>query len=129
MGDLVTFLPDVFRLLGPIRTQRMFGGHGVYRDELFFAIAHDEVLYLKADAQSAPQFRALGLAPFEYVKDGRVLQMNYYAAPAEVLEDPEAAREWGQLALDAALRAARVAGPRAKPVKPARSAKPAPRRR
>jgi DNA transformation protein len=105
MSELVSYLPDVFRLLGEIRARRMFGGHGIYLDELFFAIVQDEVLYLKADAQTAPQFRALGLAPFEYVKDGRVAQLGYYAAPAEVLDDAEAARDWGRLAVDAALRA------------------------
>jgi DNA transformation protein len=109
MSDLVSYLPDVFRLLGEIRTRRMFGGHGVYLDELFFAIVSDEVLYLKADAETVPQFRELGLAPFEYVKDGRVTQLGYYAAPAEVLEDADAARHWGQMAIDAALRAAQRA--------------------
>jgi DNA transformation protein len=105
MSELVSYLPDVFRLLGPIRTRRMFGGHGVYQEELFFALVAEEVLYLKADAESAPRFRALGLPQFEYIKEGRVMRLMYFAAPAEVLDDAEQARDWGQLALQAALRA------------------------
>ena len=105
MSGLIDYLPDVFRLLGPIQTRRMFGGHGAYLDGVFFAIVSDDVLYLKADAQSAGYFRELGLPQFEYVKDGKAAHLLYFAAPADVLEDAEQARIWGRLALDAALRA------------------------
>jgi DNA transformation protein len=105
VSDLIDYLPDVFRLLGPVQTRRMFGGHGVYLDGVFFAIVDDDVLYLKADAESAHYFRELGLPQFEYVKDGKAAQLLYFAAPAEVLDDAEQASVWGRLALDASLRA------------------------
>lgn len=105
MSALIDYLPDVFRLLGPVRIRRMFGGHGVYLDDLFFAIVDEDVLYLKADAESAHYFKELGLPQFEYVKDGRAQQMAYYAAPAEVLDDAEQALTWGRLAVEAAMRA------------------------
>lgn len=105
MSGIVDYLDDVFRLLGTIRVRRMFGGHGVYCDDLMFALVDDDTLYLKADAETAPHFRELGLAPFEFVKDGKVSQMSYFAAPAEVLDDADQARIWGQMACEAALRA------------------------
>ena len=105
MSGLVDALPDLFRGLGPIRVRRMFGGHGVYADDLFFAIVTGGVLYLKADAVSAPQFTALGLERFSYVKQGRTMSMAYYAAPGEVYDDPDEALRWGRLAVEAALRA------------------------
>jgi len=115
MSGLIDYLHDVFRLLGPVRTRRMFGGHGVYLDDVFFALVDDDVLYLKADAESAVHFKELGLRQFEYVKDGKVMGMGYYEAPSDVLDDAEQARFWGQLAVDAALRAAqRVAKPKSR---------------
>lgn len=107
MTDLIEFLPDLFHGLGTIRVKRMFGGHGVYVDELFFAIVDEGVLYLKADEISAPHFRERGLPQFAYVKQGEVSTMGYFQAPDEVLEDPDEALKWGRLARDAALRAGR----------------------
>jgi DNA transformation protein and related proteins len=105
MSELVESLPDLFHGLGHIRTRRMFGGHGVYADDHFFALVDDGVLYLKADVISSPAFEERGLNRFEYVKDGKVMKMAYYRAPVEVLEDPDEALHWGRLAIDAAKRA------------------------
>ncbi len=106
MDDLRASLPDLFAALGRIETKRMFGGHGVYADGVIFGLVDDAVLYLKTDADSVALFTARQLAPFEYVKDGKVQKTSYYTAPHEVLEDPEEATRWGRLALEAALRKA-----------------------
>ncbi|MEO8308397.1 MAG: TfoX/Sxy family protein [Pseudomonadota bacterium] len=104
MSDLIDLLPDLFYGLGSIRTKRMFGGHGVYADDVFFAWVVREVLYLKADEVTAAHFAERGLPRFEYVKDGKVMTMAFYQAPAEVLEDPDEAVVWGRYAIEAALR-------------------------
>jgi DNA transformation protein and related proteins len=83
----------------------MFGGYGIYHDGLMFALAADDVLYLKADAETVPRFEAAGLPPFTYESKGRIMRMSYYQAPAEVLEDPAQAAEWARIAHGAALRA------------------------
>jgi len=114
VSGLVDSLPDLFHGLGSIRTKRMFGGHGVYADDLFFAIVDDDVLYLKADEMSAPHFTERGLRRFEFVMDGKVMTMAYFQAPEEVLEDPDEALLWGRLALDAALRARQAKGKKKK---------------
>lgn len=105
MSELVDSLPDLFHGLGSIRTKRMFGGHGVYADEVFFAWVVRDVLYLKGDEITAPHFAERGLPRFEYVKDGKVMTMAFYQAPAEVLEDPDEALRWGRHAIEASLRA------------------------
>jgi DNA transformation protein len=79
----------------------MFGGHGFYCGGTFFAFVLGEELYLKADATSRPRFLAAGLAPF--VWKGRP-SVNYYRAPPEALESPDAALAWARQALAAALR-------------------------
>jgi DNA transformation protein and related proteins len=114
VSELVDSLPDLFHGLGSIRTKRMFGGYGVYADDLFFAIVDDGVLYLKADAISAPHFTERGLRRFEFVMDGKAMTMAYFQAPEEVLEDPDEALHWGRLAIDAALRARQAKGKKKK---------------
>jgi DNA transformation protein and related proteins len=104
--ELVRHASELFAPLGPIRAKAMFGGWGFYCDELFFALVADETLYLKADADSAEQYRAAGGEPFRYArKDGRSETMNYWTVPEEAMENPAEMRPWAQLALTAALRA------------------------
>ena len=107
MSAFVDSLPDLFYGLGTIRVKRMFGGQGVYADEVFFAIVDDGVLYLKADEITAAHFEERGSSRFEFVKDGKVQRMSYYQAPEEVLEDPDEALRWGRMAIEAALRSAK----------------------
>jgi len=62
--EYADYLADVLTPLGPIHWRAMFGGYGFYCGELFFALAVDDVLYLKADADTRPRFEAEGLPPF-----------------------------------------------------------------
>ena len=43
------FLIEQMAGFGPVTIRAMFGGAGVMRDGLMFALIDDEVLYLKAD--------------------------------------------------------------------------------
>lgn len=104
MSEFVDNLPEVFALFGPVRTKRMFGGYGIYHDDLMFALVADDVLYLKADDKSVTSFTGRDLRPFEYEKGNKTIKMSYYMAPEEIFDDPETAREWAVLAFEAALR-------------------------
>jgi len=90
---------------GTVRVKRMFGGHGLYVDDLFVAIVAFDTLYLKADAQTTPRFEAAGCAPFTYsAKGGRRVSLGYRAAPPEAMDSPALMRPWLELAIQAALR-------------------------
>ena len=104
MSEFIDNLNEVFTLFGPIHAKRMFGGYGIYHNELMFGLVADDVLYLKADKLSADRFITHGLEPFEYDKKGKKIQMSYYMASEEIYDDPELAKEWAELAFDAALR-------------------------
>lgn len=82
----------------------MFGGHGIYHNGLMFGLVADDELYLKTDAENLAEFEHRKLAPFEFNKDGKVMQMSYLKAPEEIYDDPDEARHWANLAFDAALR-------------------------
>ena len=113
-SEFVEFLSEVFAQFGAIEAKRMFGGYGVYHDGLMFALVADDVLYLKADATSASSFVKLGLPQFEYLKNGKKMRMSYYAAPEDIFDDPEQAKEWANRAYEAALRAKKPKKPEAK---------------
>lgn len=101
-----SYCAELLAPLGPVRVKRMFGGHGIYVDDLFMAIVVGESLYLKVDEHTMPRFEAAGCAPFVYTAKGRGrVSLNYRAAPADALESPALMRPWAALALDAALRA------------------------
>ncbi len=106
MSEFVDYLHEVFAEFGPIETRRMFGGHGVYHNQLMFGLVADDVLYLKADNTISRKFAELGLEQFEYVKNAKTMKMSYFMAPEEIYEDTEQARNWAELSYGAAKRAA-----------------------
>ena len=57
-------------------------------------------------------------SPFIYGRDKRKITMSYWSLPNEALDDPDALKEWAELAYQAALR---------KPEKPKRSRKAKPK--
>ena len=97
-------LDQLRRVLPGIRAKRMFGGVGLYADELFFALIDDDALYLKVDDVTRPDFERRGLAPFQPFGEGSA-PMQYYQLPEDLLEDPEALRPWADGAVAVARRA------------------------
>ena len=88
--------------LGAVRGRRMFGAAGLYCDELFFGIVSNDTLYLRADERTRPGYVGRGMQPFRPYPDRPEVSMNYYAVPAEVLEDAEEMARWGREAVAAA---------------------------
>ena len=102
---LVDHCLELLAPLGAVRARRMFGGHGLYCDDLFFALIANDGLYVKVDAQSQPAFVAAGCEPFVYDAKGRAMTMSYWSVPAEAMESPAVMQPWARQALAAALRA------------------------
>jgi DNA transformation protein and related proteins len=105
MDHFVEHCLELLAPLGAPRARRMFGGHGLYVDDVFVALVAFERLYLKVDADSAPHFAAAGCEPFVYDAKGRSMTMSYHSAPPEAMESPALMAPWARLALQAALRA------------------------
>lgn len=115
------FVLEQLRRVAPaIRDRSMFGGVGIYSDDLFFALIDDDIVYLKVDDANRPAFEARGMGPFRPGGPGGEV-MQYYTVPEESLEDPEALREW--------VRGALAAAQRRRKAKPAPSARRSPKRR
>jgi DNA transformation protein and related proteins len=114
---LVDHCLELLAPLGAVRARRMFGGHGLYIDDLFVAIIAFDRLYLKADEATRERFAGAGCEPFVYDGKGKVVTLGYWTVPAEAMESPQLMQPWARLAMAAALRA-RAARASAAPRKP-----------
>lgn len=104
-ASFIEYVKDLFAPFGDIIVKKMFGGAGVYCDDLFFAIIGDDDLWFKADDETRDAFSASGCERFSFeMKDGRIGEMSYYSAPEEIFDDHDALRLWTTRALDAARR-------------------------
>jgi len=97
------YLEDQLRGLPDLKFRPMFGGLGIYAEGFFFALADDDVLYLKVDDENRPAFEGQGMRAFQPFPD-RPATMQYYEIPAAVLEEREVLRDWAQAALGVARR-------------------------
>jgi hypothetical protein len=57
------FICDLFAPFGPVAVRRMFGGAGIYREGLMFALEFDGAIFLKVDAASIPTSSAKAAGP------------------------------------------------------------------
>jgi DNA transformation protein len=107
-----TFVVDQLSRVAPgVRSRIMFGGLGIYSNDVFFALADDDVLYFKVDDSNRGDFEARGLGPFRPYGDDREV-MQYYEVPADLLEDTEALRPWVDKAVAVAIAKKRSRGSR-----------------
>ena len=104
-SDFAAYCMELLAPAGEVRSKRMFGGYGVYLDEVFVAMVAGDALYLKADHESRQCFEAAGGRRFEYTRQGKPQGAEFWTPPAEAMESPDHMRPWVQLAVTAALRA------------------------
>jgi DNA transformation protein len=115
---------ELLSSVGRPRSRRMFGGQGLYVDDLFIALIAFDRLYLKADDQTRAKFEAAGSQPFKYAKhDGETVVMSYWTAPEEAMDSPGAMAPWARLAIAAALRARQAKPVRKRKASPKTAAK------
>ena len=98
--------------LGSVRSRRMFGGAGLYCDEIFFAIIADDTLYLRVDDASRSDYTTRGMAAFRPYAERPEVSMSYFAAPADVLETPEELLIWSRRSVSAAGSSKPAANPK-----------------
>ncbi len=84
--------------LGAVTTRTIFGGHGIF---------HDDVMFAMVDAQGACLLRASGASRHRFEARGshRHGTMPYWRVPADVLADDVELLTWSGEALDVARRA------------------------
>jgi DNA transformation protein len=102
------YCAELLASVGEVRSKKMFGGYGLYVDDVFVAIIVGDTLYLKADEQTQSRFMDAGCHRFEYTARGKKKQsMGYWSVPPEAMDSPRLMAPWARLAVEAGLRARR----------------------
>ncbi|MEX0838784.1 MAG: TfoX/Sxy family protein [Parvibaculum sp.] len=105
------FVTEQLEPLGPVRIRNMFGGAGVYLDDLMFGLIAGETLFFKVDERNRADYEAEDSGPFIYEPpSGKTIAMSYYELPERLYDEPDELTDWARKALDAAL-AAKAAKP------------------
>lgn len=104
MSDKVflEFVKDGLEELGEITSRAMFGGYGIYKDGLIFAITHDNELYLKGVGNAAIVFDNAGSEQFSYQGKKGLVKMCYWKVPSDIIDDKEKLINWANLAIKSA---------------------------
>jgi DNA transformation protein len=103
-GGFREFVLEQLAGLESLRARAMFGGVGLYADEVFFGILAADTLYLKVDDGNRGRYEAEGMTAFKPYA-GRSASMSYYQVPARVLEDRDELTAWARASVRAATRA------------------------
>jgi DNA transformation protein len=104
-ANFLEFVLDQLSGLGSVRSRRMFGGIGLYCDELFFGLIDDDIVYFKVDDSNRADYAARGCEPFRPYKD-ETMSMSYFRVPSDVLEDVDDIKAWARKSVSAAGAAA-----------------------
>jgi DNA transformation protein len=103
-GGFHELLEELFGPLEGVTFRRMFGGVGVFRQGMMFALVDDDVLYLKADEATSPAFAAEGSSPWTYPGMRGATTLPYWRLPERLLDEPEEFRQWALTAFAVAER-------------------------
>jgi len=76
----------------PVEAKKMFGGHGLYCEGVFFGIVHKGRLYFKTNEHTKAAYERRGMKPFQPDKSQTL--KNYYEVPIEIIEDHEELTAW-----------------------------------
>lgn len=108
-----------------LRSNRMFGGIGLYSDGVFFGLIDDDTLYFKTGPANLAQYQARNMPKFMPFPDKTGAVMGYHQVPADIIEDPESLVAWARqsVAVQLSAKASVAAKPKKKVKKSA--AKPA----
>lgn len=105
-AEFVQFIvEDVLGEIPGIVSKAMFGGYGIYKDGVIFAIIAESKLYFKVDDQTELKFKERGSKQFTYtMPPGKKLAMSYWLLPEEIMENREDLPAWVAEAVAASKR-------------------------
>ncbi len=87
---------DRFTSAEGFRSRAMFGGHGLYLGDSFFAVVDESRIYFRVTDETRPDFEAAGMKPFK-PWPGHVMA-GYYEVPPAVWNDEVLRTEWARRA-------------------------------
>ena len=102
----VSYLEDLFSGVPDASIRKMFGGVGIFRHGLMFALAtSDGKIAFKADDATIPEFVEAGSSEWIYEsKSGKSASMGYWYVPDHLLDDADEFATWAEKAFETAAR-------------------------
>ena len=86
---------EVFQDIEGVTSKPMFGGWGIYRDGVFFALIADGELYFKVDDSNKAEYNKYDSKPFVYTgHKGKDVTMSYWLLPEGIMEDKNELVKW-----------------------------------
>jgi DNA transformation protein len=105
-NDYACYVLDLLEPLGNIKSRKMFGGFGIYKGGIFFALIIDNILYFKVDESNRLQYESLDSKPFSYEgKNKKMITLSYWEVPIDILENNSKLAQWVEQAVKAAIKA------------------------
>lgn len=92
----------LFEQLGHIKSRLMFGGFGIFVDDVMFALVVNDLLHIRACEKNSKQFDDNNYQPYVYKKRGFPVVTKYFALPAEIWHNTDEILSIAQVALEAA---------------------------
>ena len=123
-SDFLAYVLEQLVGLAGLSARRMFGGVGLYCEELFFGLIDNDTLYLRVNDDNRADYTARRMSPFRPYADRPELSMSYYEAPADVLEDAAQLVVWARRSVGAAVAAAKRPRRAAPPLRGPRGGRP-----
>ena len=96
------YIKDLLEPIGDITCRAMFGGYGIYKDGMIFAIIDDNELYFNGVASTAKVFEDSGAQQFSYQGKKGLVKMCYWKVPSDIIDDKEKLIDWANLAIKSA---------------------------
>ena len=122
------FILEQLAALPALRSNRMFGGVGLYSDGLFFGLIDDDTLFFKTGESNSEEYRARNMPRFMPFPDRPEAVLGYHQVPADIIEDAESLVSWARKAVAVALNA-QAAKQRPARKKAKTKARPAPKKK
>jgi DNA transformation protein len=93
---------ELFEKFGRVKSRSMFGGFGVFVDDIMFALVVNDALHIRSCDSINKQFTEEGYQPYVYKKRGFPVVTKYFSLPETLWENTDDILQIAELALEAA---------------------------
>jgi DNA transformation protein len=104
-AQYLAYIVEQLARLPSLRSNRMFGGIGLYSDGLFFGLIDDDTLFFKTNDSNIAPYRERQMPRFMPFPDRPEAVLGYHQVPADVIEDAETLVDWARKSVAVALSA------------------------
>ena len=90
--NYMNYVMELLSPIGEVKSRAMFGGYGIFHENVMFALIAGSTLYFKVNDSNRTAYENAGSRPFPH-------NMPYYEVPVEVLEDTAKLHEWANISI------------------------------